>query len=98
MLPTYSIKANFCLNDHNQLQSAIEMLIEKNQYGDINFNFTPQSVTNNVYFGDLVINHKINNSVITFEKFVKMFWGNKIFNGNLLTNTFFNATKVFVKY
>lgn len=96
-LPTYSINVNFCLKDNNQLQSAIEMLIEKNQYGDINFNFTPQSVTNNVYFGDLIINHKINNSVITFKKFVKMSWRNKIFDGNLLTNTFCNVS-VFVKY
>lgn len=73
------------------------MLIEKNQYGDLNFNFTPQSVTNNVYVGELTINHKINNSVITFEKFVKNFWKNTTFNGNLIIKTFCNVS-VFVKY
>jgi len=82
VLPTYNIHVDFNLDD-NFVQSAIESLIEKNQYGDINFSFIPQSITkDNIYFGELLVNYGIDNSIITLEKFLKNIRKKKKLNGN----------------
>lgn len=82
MLPTYNIHVDFGLDD-NLIQSAIESLIEKNQYGDISFRFIPQSISrDNIYRGELLVNYGIDNSIITLEKFLKNVRKKKSLNGN----------------
>lgn len=76
ILPTYTIDINLCLDD-DDLRTAITILIKKNQYGELSFSFTPQSVENNVYYGELKVNTKDNN--LPLKKLLKKMHKKKIF-------------------
>lgn len=43
--------------DDDSLKNAIEMMIYKNQHGELNIVFTPQSKQNNEYIGFLTVNN-----------------------------------------
>lgn len=81
ILPTYYIDINLCLDD-DDLKTAIKILIKKNQYGELNFSFIPQSFENNVYSGILIVNHKVNNMYLPLKKILKNFHTKKMFEGN----------------
>jgi len=81
ILPTYTIDINLCLDD-DDLKTAITILIKKNQYGELSFNFTPQSVKNNVYSGELKVYVKDNN--LPLKKLLKNVRTKKFFEGNLI--------------
>lgn len=68
--------------DDDDLITAITILIKKNQYGELSFSFTPQSVENNVYYGELKVNTKDNN--LPLKKLLKKMHKKKIFEGNLI--------------
>lgn len=78
ILPTYYINIDLCLDD-DDLKTAIEILIKKNQYGELSFNFTPESVENNVYSGELIVYHKVNNLYIPLKKLLKNVHTKKLF-------------------
>lgn len=78
ILPTYYIDIDLCLDD-DDLKTAITILIKKNQYGELNFSFIPQSFENNVYSGILIVNHKVNNMYIPLKKLLKNFHTKKMF-------------------
>ncbi|CAH1720222.1 unnamed protein product [Aphis gossypii] len=78
ILPTYYIDINLCLDD-DDLKTAIKILIKKNQYGELNFSFIPQSFENNVYSGILIVNHKVNNMYLPLKKILKNFHTKKMF-------------------
>ncbi|XP_008184622.2 uncharacterized protein LOC100568768 [Acyrthosiphon pisum] len=85
ILPTYTIDINLCLDD-DDLKTAITILIKKNQYGELSFNFTPQSVENNVYSGELKVNVKDNN--LPLKKLLK----------NVRTKKFFEDIPLYKKH
>jgi len=73
ILPTYNIHVNLCSEDDDDgLQSAaIDMLINKNQYGELSFCFIPKSVQNDIYCGELTVNNQTDDSFISLEKLLK---------------------------
>jgi len=83
ILPTYYIDLNLCLDD-DDLKTAITILIKKNQYDELSFRFTPQSVQNNVYSGELIVYNKDNNFFKPLKKLLKNVRTKKMFEGNLI--------------
>lgn len=81
LLPTYNIDVNICLDNEN-IKTALEILVNKNQLGEISFCFIPQFFENNVYYGELIINNKTDNSFVPLKMFLKHIYTKKYFNGN----------------
>lgn len=92
ILPTYYIDLNLCLDD-DDIKTAITILINKNQCGEISFSFTPQSVENNVYSGVLVVYNKVNNLYIPLKKLLKNVRSKKFFEGNLMIIVIYTFAK-----
>lgn len=82
-LPTYNIDVNIDL-DVDWVKIAIEKLIWKNQCGELSFCYTPKSINNNVYSGELTIDNKTDHSIISLKKFLKNFHKKNYFPGNLI--------------
>lgn len=82
ILPTYTIDINLCLDD-DDLKTAITILIKKNQYGELSFSFTPQTVEDNVYSGELKL--YFNEFYLPLKKLLKNVRTKKMFEGNLIT-------------
>lgn len=66
ILPTYYIDVDFSLNDC--VPNVIEMLIGRHQYGELRFSFIPESIHNDVYVGELIVNDISDNSIISLKK------------------------------
>lgn len=81
LLPSYNIDLNFSLDSEN-LKILIEMLIDKNQQGEISFCFTPRSIQDHVYYGELIINNKNDNSFVPLKTLLKNVDTKKCLNGN----------------
>lgn len=81
ILPTYIIDVNFNLDNDDLQNSAIEMLINKNQNGELSFTFIPQSVENNVYRGNLIVDYSIDNLSIPMQKLLKRIHTKKYYEG-----------------
>lgn len=92
ILPTYYIDVNLCLDD-DDLKTAITILIKKNQFGELSFSFTPQSVENNIYSGELIVYNKVNNLYVPIKKLLKNVRTKKFFEGNLIIFLHFKPIK-----
>jgi len=83
ILPTYNICVNLsCNNDDGLQNAAINMLINKNQYGELHFYFTPKSVQNNIYYGELTVNNQTDDLLISLKKLLKNIHRKQYFQGN----------------
>lgn len=82
-LPTYNVDVNVCLED-DHVKITIERLILKNQCGELSFCFTPKSINNNVYSGELTVKNKADHSITPLKKFLKHFHKKKYFPGNFI--------------
>lgn len=82
-LPTYNIDVNIDLTD-DHFKRGFQMLIWKNQCGELSFCFTPKSLNNNVYSGELTINNKTDHTIIPLKKFLKNFQKKKYLPGNFI--------------
>jgi len=81
ILPTYNIDVNICLDDDDDFHNyVIELLIEKNQYGEFSYSFIPQNVNDNVYIGELIVNIIDDNIYIPLKQLIKILH-NKYLNG-----------------
>ena len=81
ILPTYIIDINFSMDIDDLQNSAIEMLINKNQNGELSFTFIPKSFENNVYRGKLIVDYSIDNLSIPLKKLLKGIHTKKYYEG-----------------
>lgn len=63
-------------------KTAIDMLISKNQYGELHFYFTPKSIENDIYYGELTVNNQNDNLTVPLKKLLKNIHKKKNFQGN----------------
>ncbi|XP_050432385.1 uncharacterized protein LOC126840579 [Adelges cooleyi] len=81
-LPTYYIDLDLC-NNNDRIRTMINMLINKNQHGEISFGFVPHSIDDNIYKGELFVYEENNKSFIPFKKMYKSFYSKSNSKDNL---------------